>query len=92
MGSRLMYLLKFPTPNQCDGELIPPSNRVQKSKETVKDCNEILLTECCWGHGAQAQSPVASNPCVWNFFTPSRIKRSQVISMGKGGPRTFNVC
>ena len=27
-----------------------------------------LLTEYCWSHGAQAQSPVADTPCVWKLF------------------------
>ena len=54
------------------------------------------FSECCWSHGAQAQSLVASTPvsenCFFGSFLPrlSGINRSQVIWMGKFGPTALN--
>ena len=44
-------------------------------------------TECCWSHGAQAESTIARTPCILNcvfgrfYLRLSRIKQSQVIAM-----------
>ena len=65
-----------------------------------------LPAECCWSHGALAQSPGVGNPLATGnpnqtltrncFFvvslttTLSGIKRFQVMSMGKVGPTVIN--
>ena len=55
------------------------------------------LLECCWSHGASAQSRVPGTLLNWTslyldffcHFLPRliRIKRSQVMSIGKYGPQ-----
>ena len=56
-----------------------------------------LLTECCWSHGEQTQSPVAGTSCVWRLFFGryllrlTRIKHSQAISLGQFGPTLVNL-
>ena len=42
---------------------------------------EKVLTECCWSHVAQAQSPVTGTPCVLIFFLSflTKIKQDQAL-------------